>query len=570
MIAASTFDLSKISAEEILTITETVAELLDVVATSGVTATALSANLATQAGLDKETLGVITSTAASGKICGTVTDSASSGIENVLIVVRDYGNWVTRAKTKTAADGGYCLIVPVTGETDAFTGGTLSGEYIVGAINRTGQTVNPLKSASECYTSTTGARTQFEAEKVTVANATPVNGIDFELADGARISGVVTTHDAGSAEGIQIELRDYNTFVPIASARVKSDNTYRVSVPDGDYLVMAVNKTLRPYATTVYTANSAYDHAREGAARITVNVGDAQSADFTLQAGNLLSGSVLDTPSGSAVQGMRARVNLPGNSNFGGTAARLRTQKNGGYRIWLKPDIYDVDSRGQAQASVDLSSGSVANVDFIAQQGTVSGTLLDGNSNPVSQAKQFLYTADTSNATNYAYNLVSQELSNSDGSFDLYATTGSAYKLLVRFDESTSYASMVYTGTSGTTTINGGDNITVTTGADTALGTITLPTQGITGGVGAVADGAGILSGTVSVNGTTGLAGGQLVEVRATATNNTARFLTARTRGDGTYTVPLPVNSAYRVRFINSTNQDSVAITDGNTTTVNQ
>ena len=572
LIASITSDPTTISATEIGEITEAVADLLADVSISGATASDLSASLVTEVGKDEETLKVISSTSAAGQICGTVTDSGAVGIESVLVLVRDYGNWVTRAKTKTDSSGNYCLNVPITGDTDPFTGSTVSGEYIIGVINRTGNTLNSLKSASEWYTAGGGARTQFGADKITVANSTPLD-IDFQLADGARISGTVTTHDSGTAENIKIEVRDYDTMVPVASAMVKADGTYRVSVAAGDYMILASNKTLlRPYATTVYTEDSAassYDFAWEVADRVTLTAGGGKTANFTLQTGNLLSGTVLDSPSGTAVQGVRVRVDLAGTADFSATVARLRTRKDGSYRVWLKPGSYDARSRGQGPTTVDLSSGSVANTDFTAPQGTVTGVIQDGNSNPVSQAKLFLYTVDTTSPTNYIYTLVSQEISSSDGSFELYATTGAAYKLLVRMDEPTDYASVVYTSTGGTDTINGGDNISVTTGAATNLGTIVLPTQTVTGGTGALANGAGVLTGTVSTNGTTGIKGGQRIEVRASATNNTARFLTARTRGDGTYTVPLPVGNTYRVRIV-STNNDNTAITDTNTTVVDQ
>lgn len=55
----------------------------------------------------------------------------------------------------------------------------------------------------------------------------------------------------------------------------------------------------------------------------------------------------------------------------------------------------------------------------------------DGSSNLVSQTKLFLYTVDTTDPLSNISTLVSQELSSSDGSFELYATTKLTYKLLM-------------------------------------------------------------------------------------------------------------------------------------------
>jgi hypothetical protein len=59
-------------------------------------------------------------------------------LADINIVARDFGNWVTRAKTKTATDGTYCLNLPV-------------GEYILGSINRTRDVSDPGRHASEWW-----------------------------------------------------------------------------------------------------------------------------------------------------------------------------------------------------------------------------------------------------------------------------------------------------------------------------------------------------------------------------------------------------------------------------------
>jgi hypothetical protein len=559
-------DLSTLNNAEVDAIQDAVDNVSQDINPAGLGVDALATSLQTEVANNEASSNVINSTVADGTLCGTVTDSAAAGIANVRIVVRDFGNWVTRAKIMSATDGSYCLNVPLAGDTDPFTGNTLSGQYIVGALNRTDQTANPLKSASEWYTSGGGGRTQFDAEMVVVNGGIPtLNGIDFQLADGARIQGTMTTPGAGSAEGIKIIVRDYDTLVPVAWSRVEADGSYQVSVAAGDYLIFARNRTLlHPYATIMYNAsNTGVDNNRNAAGRNTVAVTDTLQADFTLALGNMLRGQVLDAPGGNAVQGVRVRVDLSGDVDYGGTAARLRTKKDGSYRVWLKPyNSYNFRSHGQAYFDVDLTAGGVI-ANFTAQQGTVTGTLLDGNSNPVSHAKIQLYTVNTGSIP-YVYTLISQELSNSDGSFKLYATTGAAYKLLVRIDDTQLYGALVY---GDVNTIATGTDISVTTGAATALGTITLPTQDVFGGAGVLNGGAGILSGTVGNNGVTGIPGGQRIEVRLSASDNTGRFFRTRTRGDGSYVVPMPAGSYTRVRFPGAVVYFNVLIINGATTT---
>lgn len=545
VIASNALDLTALTPEEVDIIqTEITNSVVDIDATGS--ASAISGALVTEAATNQETANIIASTVTTGSICGTVTKvMGATPMMNVLVVARDFGDWVTRAKVKTAADGTYCLNVP-------------AGDYIVGAINRTGNTLDPEKSASEWYNAAGNGRGQFDGDAVTVAMAA-VLGIDFDLVPGARISGTMTTFDAGSAEGVRVLIRDFETFVPIAAARVKADNTFRVSVPAGDYIIIARNRTFAaPYATQMFGAAAAYNNNRNAGSRETVVAGDIRDASMTLAQGYRLNGTVLDAPAGTPVQGVRVRINTTTASSpdIGGPAARVRTKGTGAYRIWLKPASYSVQSRGNASVVSDLSAMNQT-VDFSTQRAIINGVVQDAGSNPVSQAKILLYDDPMGGST---YNLVSQELSNSDGSFTLYGAAGANYKVLFRIDDQQTYGSIV---SPAATTINSGTNFMTNAmiGVVNNFGTIALPTVGSGSGLGWIA-------GTVAANGTTGIQGGQLVQIRTNMGDNTTRFYTTRTRGDGSYRLSAPAGSSYRVRIV-ITNYNNQAVVDNSTTTLN-
>ena len=138
LVAYAATDLATISVDEIAVIQQEVNNLVEVIDTSLLTAIQLSTALNTEAQNDEEVNNIVTSSAAAGTICGTVTNSSDNPLADINIVARDFGNWVTRAKTKTATDGTYCLNLPV-------------GEYILGSINRTRDVSDPGRHASKWW-----------------------------------------------------------------------------------------------------------------------------------------------------------------------------------------------------------------------------------------------------------------------------------------------------------------------------------------------------------------------------------------------------------------------------------
>lgn len=459
-----------------------------------------NAGLTAQMQSSEEASNIVSSTVSSGVLTGTVTDSSNVRLPNIRIVVRDFGNWVTRAVARTDANGVYIVNVP-------------AGNYILGAINRTATST----AASEWWTTGGGAINQFSAEQVTVGGAVVTR--DFVLDPGARISGTVTAESGGAAlEGIKILIRDFTIDEPASAVHTGSDGTFRINLRPGTYTVGAYNSTRQPYAMELYnpTLNGGVNATQ--ATPITLAAGASTTTDFSLLAGNKIAGTVSDPTSGIA-KGISVRF-------FASTDAFVqgnRTDNLGQYQLWLRPSTYTVRSRGQT-VTADISAGSLTGQNFAAAVGQITATL-SGPSGAVSQAKVRVY--DTS------ANFQSFEVSNADGTVTLFSTVNPA-RVEFKIDNGSAIGSALYNATGVVTQFSLAGNIAVNVGgAATALGNVTL-------GAG------GVLSGTVTV--ATVPTADRVVQVRSGGTATPAnQFVAGRTQSDGTYSVSLP-EGTYQVR----------------------
>jgi hypothetical protein len=502
---------------------------------------------------DEEKANVLYSSVSSGQICGTVTDSNGTALQNILVLVRDYGNWVTRAKTKTDASGNYCLNVPKAGDTDPFTGNTVSGEYILGAINRTSLSY----AASEWWTSGGGANNQFAAEKVSVG-ATQVTKDFSLLADGARIAGTVQGYDGGYAKGVKVIIREYDTFKPLVSARVKADGSYRVNVKPGDYLISYRNNTrVHPYASEVYSDK----HQRNQADRVTVAAGDNGPYDANLEAGGVIKGTVYtDSGMGTVAVGTIVTINDP---TLSGSVERMRTNKKGKFRMWVQNGVnYNVNARGYTQSITPTASSS--GIAFATDVAEITGKLVsdvDG-STPVSEL--FVRISPWNSSTNKISAYISQDSAAEDGSFTLYAPVNTdGYVVYARADSDVNYGSGVFDGTNiANTTYGEVTPITITSGEVGASGTghalstnIHVPTLGVGSGVGYLA-GDGFVAAT------------SMKIIDASAGGTDKRLTTTATRGDGTFKVTLPAGTYTVKRGSDGTVCPNVSVINGATTNV--
>jgi hypothetical protein len=266
MVAAIASDLTKITPTELLEMQQEMEDLNTDIDTAGADATQLSDNFFNEGNNQEAVYNTFRSKASNGEICGNIRTAGGIPLADILVVVRDFANFVTRAKTYTDTNGNYCVNAPVAGDPDPDTGGTYTGEYIIGAINRTDDTNDPDRSASEWYSAGGVSYIQFEGDKITVTSPTPITGINFVLELGARITGTITASDTGgSLEGVKVIVRDYDSRTAVASARTDENGIYSVNVIPGKYLLVASNKTKASYASEVYDAASGSNNRNLGA-----------------------------------------------------------------------------------------------------------------------------------------------------------------------------------------------------------------------------------------------------------------------------------------------------------------
>jgi len=542
LIASKVADLGELDVSEVEQIVDSVNDISKNVDPSGLSAQSLSAAIQQEALNEDDSSNVINSSTSLGRICGKVLSPSSKPLANIQIIARDFGNWVTRAKSKTKSDGSYCVNVPIKGDPDPDSGGLFSGEYILGAISHSDDLKDPERSASEWWTQSGVGESQFVAEKILIQDSGLVER-NFNLARGGRISGKVSGASFGAAiEGITIVIRNFESLAPVASARSDENGGFSVNLAAGAYFVEARNSTLQPYASEVYDGNSGSNNMNH-AIPVTVANGQVQSINFALGSGYLLSGIISDGIGGAPVTGRRVMVNL----TSGGGSVRVRSNKVGRYNVWLMAGTYNIYAYGQQKSSFILPGNSSA--DFSSDTvSTINATILHNNIG-VSQAKVRLYDA------NGGY--INQEPSNSDGSVSFYTDSIGDHLLEVRVDQSASYGSSIY---KNQTRLLSGQPIAVLNSASTlSVGNIDLPD-------------AGVLKGKV-----TGNAGSPAANVAVqvwSGTSNLDRFIIVRSRGDGSYAISLPANTYGRINFANASASandgcNSITITAGTTTTLN-
>ena len=564
IIATEVTDLSQLTTQEVTELQEDIADFIPEINTSGANATTLSDRLYARAEAGVGQLNVVHSKVSTGKICGHVQSASLASLQDILIVVRDYRDWTARARTYTDASGNYCVNVPVQGAANP-DGGNFSGEYIIGAFNRTDDTVDPERSASEWLSASGTAYTRNDAEKISVPNTTPVNNENFTLEHGARITGTVkATGSLAPVEGAQVDVRDFDTRRRFATARVEADGSFRVNVIPGTYLITARNFTMAPYATEVYDgAAAAGTNNRNLGTPVTASAGDEVGFNFILENGSELSGTI--TNSGNPVMNTRVTIDIASNS----TSDVLDTDRNGKYNIWLKPDGYDVYAYGQRSLSLDLSGGDKT-ADFSNSVSTITGNLQDSGSNPVSFGNIRLYLKNVPATDDTT--LMSYGHSDNYGDFAIYSDQTGDHLLEARIQDDPAIGSIIY---NSHTRLLSGTATTIASGSSTNIGNVNQPAGGVLRGhIYAESSGSTTLTPLANFrvqirdddNLTTAGTGNQLVD----------RFLQVRTRGDGSYVVTLPAGTYDRVKMRDATgasggngNCDGISITAGSTTVLN-
>ena len=472
------------------------------VALNGSTAKAISDALKDAASIDEESDSRLKHAFGKGKISGTVTGQSGKGCAGVTILIRDFGNIVTRYATKTGPDGKWSATLQH------------PGNYIIGAMNDG----KDCSDSSQWWASSSSVTKQRAAEKVaTVANQIVTK--DFQLPAGGRIEGTVKAGNSGlPLAGITIKVRDFLNTQTVAFTKTKEDGSYVINLVPGAYFLTAENKTKQPYATETYSPSRSGGTSFFDADKLTVVAGTPKTADFSLQAGRMVSGLVSDPVTGP-IAGMRVRFDDADDTEH---ADVHRTNKNGEYRIWLRPDTYSILSRGQSK-TVDLTSSNQT-ADFSEAVGEIKMLIQDALGKPISQAKPRFRSKS-------GFDVLSKEASNGDGTASLYSTlTNKDNNLLeIKIDNGDFNGSSIF---NGKTKLADGDVIAVTIGGVNDLGTITLPVGGV-------------LSGKVTLGGVP--QGGVKIHVRYGGKGSGNRFTSTRTMSDGTYSISLPAVTFTRV-----------------------
>jgi hypothetical protein len=484
-------------------------------------ATLLVAALTAVAQNDVELSSAVSNLTASFGIAGTVTDGQGTPLPNIKIVVKDFGLMIKRAETRTDANGQYTLALN-------------SGDYIVGAMNFT-----TSSAGSEWWTCNDapgpcGASNQFSAGKVTVGAGTVT--VNFKLEPGARVQGSITA--SGSATplgGVQLGVRDFDSNQVVAFADSKADGTFLVNLRPGNYFLSARNQTVLPFASAPYNGPGSGGTTLGGggvnvgdASPVVLKAGDVVTANFQLVEGGLVKGIVTDgAGSPSPVTGLSVRFyQTTVDDPSGAFVEAVPTNLAGEYRMWVRPGTYNVRARGQTgtpNVVTFSNNNNPPDVNFTAAMGRATAVVNGPGPVPLSQVKVQVF--DTSNT------FLGHEITNSDGSVEIYAATGASYRIQYLLDNgSTAVGSVVDTGTStptqtvlasATAVAFGAGSVTTPILLGGGTGTITLPAGGELKGI--------VRLGTAPI-------GNVIVQVRSGG----SRTVNTRTSQDGSYSVSMP------------------------------
>lgn len=495
---------------------------------------------------NESVLNVINSTVEGGEICGTVKDSDDNALENIVVIARDFGNWVTRSKVKTDENGEYCLNVPE------------NNDYILGALNFTGSSTAGSEwwTCGDAASQTCGTAVQLDAEKITVATTTLTK--DFVLEPGVRVVGSVKTNSGAALRRVHILFRTWDASIATLGKRTKIDGTYRINMRPGVYKLFARNSTRQKFATEGY--NSTIDGGLNFNEAEKLDLSDANllgttlTKNFDLGIGFPVSGILLDS-AGEPVTGARVHYRQDGAVNV------RRTNKEGKFRLQLRPGVYSVLTHGQLKTVMlpydVFSSDNIADVTNmpLTFDDEVSSVTLNlkqncgtANESGVSQAKALLYKGTT---------LFAVEPTNSDGSTELHinntaladaVANSKPIRFLVRIDDGTMVGSIIYKDNTGSdnnysTTFVAGDNLTsaINSAANDSLdlGDICLPVGGILSGTVTNTGGEPVMNAVVQVLDCSGTNG---------CNHSGIGMVKTRTNAEGEYKVTLPAGMVAGVR----------------------
>ena len=455
-----------------------------------------------------------------GDISGTVKrDSDNQPIAGVWVYANDYSTWSSGGSAQTAADGTYTIT------------GLAAGGYRVQAI------AYGTDYVVEYYNNTTYSNS---AAQVAVTAGQTTSNIDFSLALGGRISGVVKRDsDNQPLEGLQVTVWEYSTGDWGYSVLTQADGTYTITgLPAGGYRV-EVDASGTDYAGEYYN-NTNYSSA----AQVVVTAGQTTSnIDFSLALGGRISGVVKRDSDNQPIEGLQITVSEYSTGDWGGSA---QTAADGSYTIeglaagsyMVQASAYGTDyldeyynntaDRNSAAQVVVTAGSTTANIDFsLALGGRISGVVKrDSDNQPIAGISVSANPYSSAGSGRSAQTAA-------DGSYTITGLAAGIYRVRA-VAYGTDYVGEYY---NNTTDNNSAAQVVVTAGSTTADIDFSLALGGkISGKVIRDSDSQPIAGLWVSANEySTGVWGGQ-----------------AQTQADGSYTITGLAAGGYRVRVPSS------------------
>ncbi len=293
--------------------------------------------------------------------------------------------------TETDSNGSYSLILS-------------PGNYWVG----THAPGSGLQYVDEVYNEVYG---QHDGIPVAVAESTDTPGIDFVLEEGGTISGTVKNDSGTPIENLHLFATNSVTGLWTAGTNTKSDGSYSLRVPTGNYEVNAcASCSDLPYVGEVY--DNVYDHQYATLVSAT-EFTDTPNINFILEQGGTISGTVQDENGNPIVNLHLFASDYDTNQWVRGANTKQDGSysivvPSGDYRVWACPgctgglpalpyageyydDTYDFDMAATVSVTKpDDTSG----IDFMLETGgTISGKITKSDkTTPISNVCVDAYT----------------------------------------------------------------------------------------------------------------------------------------------------------------------------------
>ncbi|MCH7653056.1 MAG: carboxypeptidase regulatory-like domain-containing protein, partial [Chloroflexi bacterium] len=475
-----------------------------------------------------------------GSISGIVTDGTDP-IANVEVWAESYDCCAGGNGTQTASDGTYTI------------SGLAPGDYRVQIF------INGGNFSGEFYNDT---RDWFLADRVSVNADQTTASIDFVLDAGGSISGTVTNSNGDPISNADVWAETYDCCGGNGT-RTDSNGDYTISgLATGSYRVQ-VNVFDGDYSGEFYDNTTDWGLATE----VAVTAGQTTSLiDFVLGAGGTISGTVTNG-SGDPV----ANADIWANSFDCCGGNGTRTKSDGTYKIsGLAPGNYrvqvyvsDQNLAGEfynnkadwdsADAVVVTSGQTTSSVDFVlASGGSISGTILDSNTDPIANADVWVSSFDNSGGFGWGRTY-------SDGTYTISGLLPGTYRVEV------SAEGKIHTLYDGTSSWEDATAVTVLSDQTTLNIDFTLGNGGTV--TGTVRDGVGDPVANAEVN--------------ASSYDGAGGWGWTQTASDGTFTIDGLATGDYRLQagapqdgltyeFYNETSDWNsaarVSVTDGVTT----